>query len=192
MADDTEGKWVTFKSKDHFDLMEKVIKMLDDDRNVAVAQVMLIAATVIGATGVTRASALDALNKMLDKMGVEMLAPCPFCGGAAEWHDITEADETANIGGSCIVCTRCQACGPVQFGEKDTIIEQWNRRSDATLTALRQRVVEVVGPFADEARHYDPPEGDDQERAWYNSHMTIGQLRAARALVNEMETTDGK
>lgn len=63
---------------------------------------------------------------------------------------------------------------------------------DAELTALRQRVVEVVGPFADEARHYDPPEGDDQERAWYNSHMTIGQLRAARALVNEMETTDGR
>ena len=71
---------------------------------------------------------------------VERLAPCPFCGGAAEWHDITEADETANIGGSCIVCTRCQACGPVQFGEKDTIIEQWNRRSDATITALREEV----------------------------------------------------
>ena len=198
MADDTEGKWVTFKSKDHFDLMEKVIKMLDDDRNVAVAQVMLIAATVIGATGVTRASALDALNKMLDKMGVEMLAPCPFCGGAAEWHDITEADETANIGGSCIVCTRCQACGPVQFGEKDTIIEQWNRRSDATLTALRQRVVEVVGPFAATAEA-DIGESEADADLFRSAHphnhapqITVGHFRAARALINEIkETTDG-
>jgi Lar family restriction alleviation protein len=65
---------------------------------------------------------------MTDEMEVKLL-PCPFCGGAAEWHDITEDDEVANVGGSCIICTVCQACGPVQFGEKDTIVEQWNRRA---------------------------------------------------------------
>ena len=68
---DTEEKWVVFKSEDHFEMMEKVIDMLDDDKSIAVTQVLFIAATVIEATGATRASALDALNKMLDKMGVE-------------------------------------------------------------------------------------------------------------------------
>lgn len=61
-----------------------------------------------------------------------VLLPCPFCGGAAEWYDITEDDEVGNAGGSCITCTKCQACGPVQFGEKDTIVEQWNRRPAIT------------------------------------------------------------
>lgn len=45
---------------------------------------------------------------------------------------------------------------------------------DASLTALRQRVVEVVGPFA----------GMDV--------ATVADYRAARALINEIkETTDG-
>lgn len=69
------------------------------------------------------------------------LLPCPFCGGTAEWYDITEADEVGNAGGSCIICTKCQACGPVQFGEKDTIVDQWNRRSSPSAVDA----AEVVG-----------------------------------------------
>ena len=69
------------------------------------------------------------------------LLPCPFCGGTAEWYDITEADEVGNAGGSCIICTKCQACGPVQFGEKDTIVDQWNRRSSPSAV----EAAEVVG-----------------------------------------------
>lgn len=58
---------------------------------------------------------------------------------------------------------------------------------DAELTALRQRVVEVVGPFAEEANIYDGAPND----AAIESMFDIDQLRAARALVNEMETTNG-
>lgn len=68
------------------------------------------------------------------------LLPCPFCGGTAEWYDITEADEVGNAGGSCIICTKCQACGPVQFGEKDTIVDQWNRRSSPSAVEAAEAV----------------------------------------------------
>lgn len=98
---------------------------------------------------------------------VERLEPCPFCGGKAEWHDITEADEIANIGGSCIVCTQCQACGPVQFGEKDTIVEHWNRRAESPeLARLRsevERLTRDVNKYAyerdkarEERQHWSP------------------------------------
>ena len=85
---------------------------------------------------------------------VERLEPCPFCGGKAEWHDITEADEIANIGGSCIVCTQCQACGPVQFGEKDTIVEHWNRRAESPELARLRSEVERLTRELDEAHGY--------------------------------------
>ena len=89
---------------------------------------------------------------------VERLEPCPFCGGKAEWHDITEADEIANIGGSCIVCTQCQACGPVQFGEKDTIVEHWNRRAESPELARLRSEVERLTRERDEAARPTSPD----------------------------------
>lgn len=66
----------------------------------------------------------------------------------------------------------------------------------AALTALRQRVVEVVGPFAGV-----PPMGGDKNHRLMVTvvsdsspfHLYENDLRAARALINEIkETTDGR
>lgn len=40
---------------------------------------------------------------------------------------------------------------------------------------------EALEPFAKEAFRYDPPEGDDDFKAW-SSEFTIGQLRRAAAV----------
>lgn len=56
------------------------------------------------------------------------------------------------------------------------------------LTALRRRVVEVVGPFAVEAERHEHQPADSG--VYYTGPaLRAGHLRAARALVNEMETT---
>lgn len=57
------------------------------------------------------------------------LKPCPFCGGRAERFTITDDDEVANIGGDVITCQQCGASSQVQFGEKATLAEAWNRRA---------------------------------------------------------------
>lgn len=66
------------------------------------------------------------------------------------------------------------------------------------LTALRQRVVEVVGPFADLAEVVLSEAPPDALAAWSfksadgQMHLiSLDTFRAARALVNEMETTNG-
>lgn len=56
------------------------------------------------------------------------LLPCPFCGGEAERIDFGP-DAAENEGGSCIACKRCQASGPVEFGFKENLIANWNRRA---------------------------------------------------------------
>ena len=54
----------------------------------------------------------------------------------------------------------------------------------AELQRLRQRnaeLVEALEPFAKLANIYDPPEDDDDARAWYRQATpTLGQLRTAR------------
>lgn len=55
----------------------------------------------------------------------EKLKPCPFCGGRA--IRFTLQDEI-NFGGDVIGCEDCDACSRVVFGEKDGLIEAWNRR----------------------------------------------------------------
>ena len=131
---------------------------------------------------------------------VERLAPCPFCGGRAEIYGGLFPPLGPRYGVTCRgECKTFLDCRCVHQAEA---IAAWNRRSDATitalreeveeankaawamsadvtkataeLTALRQRVVEVVGPFA----------GMDV--------ATVADYRAARALINEIkETTDG-
>ena len=57
-----------------------------------------------------------------------------------------------------------------------------NERLSAALTAAKaenEALREALKPFADEAKRYDPPEGEGGDPAWASS-FNIGQLRAAR------------
>lgn len=58
---------------------------------------------------------------------------------------------------------------------------------ESELSTLRARVREVVGPIADQADKYDPDEGDSHEHAWGRLDLTIGDLRAARQLMEEVK-----
>lgn len=60
----------------------------------------------------------------------DALAPCPFCGGEAEWLDL-DSDEAggSNAGGSVISCKACQASSHVEFGRKENLVAAWNRRA---------------------------------------------------------------
>lgn len=48
--------------------------------------------------------------------------PCPFCGGNAEWEysDIND-DGTGKV--------ECQVCHAYIFDDRDSAIEQWNKRA---------------------------------------------------------------
>ena len=77
--------------------------------------------------------------------GQEELKPCPFCGGEAMRVTL---DDDANFDGDVIVCTKCDACSRVVFGEKEGLVDAWNRRQQAPaaitsaeqLTALLENV----------------------------------------------------
>lgn len=60
-------------------------------------------------------------------MTEDTLLPCPFCGGTAERIDIEDGE---NAGGSCVVCSQCQASGNVEFEFKENFISNWNRRTE--------------------------------------------------------------
>lgn len=60
-------------------------------------------------------------------------------------------------------------------------------KAESELSTLRARVREVVGPIADQADKYDPDEGDSHEHAWGRLDLTIGDLRAARQLMEEVK-----
>jgi len=66
------------------------------------------------------------------------LLPCPFCGGEAERIDIEDGD---NAGGSCIHCTRCDACSNVEFEFKEHFISNWNRRALPNAVEVLTRAV---------------------------------------------------
>lgn len=80
---------------------------------------------------------------------VEVLLPCPFCGGEAERYTISE-DEPDNAGGDVIACTRCQASSHVEFGRKENLVSCWNSRLSAlsatpsTSDALREAAQAVL------------------------------------------------
>lgn len=59
----------------------------------------------------------------------EKLKPCPFCGGDAVLHSVTDEHELDN-GGSFIECLFCKASSAMVFGEKTTLVERWNKRAD--------------------------------------------------------------
>ena len=55
------------------------------------------------------------------------LKPCPFCGGAAEMHEIHDPD------GRYIECVKCRASTNIRFScmedARPLLMEQWNRRT---------------------------------------------------------------
>lgn len=77
------------------------------------------------------------------------LLPCPFCGGPAERIDFGSGD-AENEGGSCIACTRCQSSGPVEFGNKENFVSNWNRR--ACIEADRKERADDVARLAEALR----------------------------------------
>ncbi|QJD58157.1 restriction alleviation protein, Lar family [Pseudomonas sp. gcc21] len=64
---------------------------------------------------------------------LEELKPCPFCGGEAKRITL---DDEANFDGDAIVCTSCDACSRVVFGEKEGLVDAWNRRQQAPAEPL--------------------------------------------------------
>ena len=59
----------------------------------------------------------------------EGLEPCPFCGGKAKRHTISEDDEPSNAGGDVITCQKCYASSHVEFGRKENLVDWWNNRA---------------------------------------------------------------
>lgn len=60
---------------------------------------------------------------------MDSLKPCPFCGGTAARLDLLGLPETdPSFGGSVIECTKCGACSAVEFGFKENLTSNWNRR----------------------------------------------------------------
>lgn len=108
----------------------------------------------------------------------EELKPCPFCGGKAERHEITEDDGLDNQGGSVISCQKCQASSAVEFEFKETLVERWNRRLlDRPLNCARQ----ALEPFANESSKY---EGDNDEDTAWETLPSVGELRRAAAAIS--------
>ncbi|MEN5291268.1 hypothetical protein [Stenotrophomonas lactitubi] len=58
----------------------------------------------------------------------DALLPCPFCGAPAERIDFG-IGSGENEGGSCIACTVCQHSGHIEFGFKENLVSNWNRRA---------------------------------------------------------------
>ena len=61
-------------------------------------------------------------------MTANILLPCPFCGGIAEWEytDWNESDESGDDGMGRIVC---QSCPAEMHGDRDDAENKWNSRA---------------------------------------------------------------
>jgi hypothetical protein len=66
----------------------------------------------------------------------------------------------------------------------------WSPTAKELITAIRalvaenERLREALGPFAAEAKKYDPEESDDCMPAW-ESEFSLGDVRKARAALGE-------
>lgn len=69
------------------------------------------------------------------------LLPCPFCGGSALRIDIDDQEEL-HCGGSFICCSICDASSAVYFGDKEPLVESWNRRAPIAPAAARDVLAE--------------------------------------------------
>lgn len=73
-----------------------------------------------------------------------------------------------------------------QFEADAAFIAAANPAAILELLAEIERLREALTPFAKEAFRYEPPEGDDDMKAW-DSQFSIGQLRRAAAIIREQE-----
>jgi Lar family restriction alleviation protein len=117
------------------------------------------------------------------------LKPCPFCSGKAK--RITLEDDE-NFGGDVICCTQCQASSNVEFGFKENLVSNWNRRADLVPDPLAdpavQALVEAAQKIAgvlDRCEGLMPPETIALVECW----MEAQHVRAALAA---FDTTGGK
>lgn len=73
----------------------------------------------------------------------DVMAPCPFCGGAAVAGEIDEPDHP-DFGGHFIECAECGAATGLRFACGDDprplLAEQWNRRPTRRLQAMHDLV----------------------------------------------------
>lgn len=63
--------------------------------------------------------------------------------------------------------------------------EHYADKSRAKDEALKE-AIEALAPFADEAEGYEPFEDDDEQEAW-DLHVTLGDLRRARAALAKIK-----
>ena len=54
----------------------------------------------------------------------EKLKPCPFCGGAAKFHQTTH---TSSVGGFFVMCDKCLTSSN-NYSTEEIAAEKWNRR----------------------------------------------------------------
>lgn len=134
---------------------------------------------------------------------VERLAPCPFCGGEAELDNAAEPQFARRPTVTC-KNENCFGYMPSAYYARDAeAIAAWNRRSDATITALREEVERLSKSELD-AYNAGASQCADALTALRQRVVAVGKpllavataegkhdhlFRAARALVNEMETT---
>lgn len=86
---------------------------------------------------------------MADEWDAKAL-PCPFCGGEADFGEVTNPDD-GSFGGHYIACKKCWAMSRLQFAcgddPKPLLIEAWNSRDD---TAAERRGIERAAKWHDE------------------------------------------
>lgn len=75
----------------------------------------------------------------------EFIAPCPFCGNAAQ----SRLDAIKDVD-AWVYCDACSACGPTKATEAEAIAA-WNRVG-AVIEAAREAVAESDECLADAAR----------------------------------------
>lgn len=81
----------------------------------------------------------------------DLLLPCPFCGSAAKFDEVSGRDHP-DFGGHFINCEneRCQACVGLRYAGKEDpkplLAEQWNRRAQADFLERLDKFITAVAP----------------------------------------------
>ena len=62
----------------------------------------------------------------MERQGVEMLKPCPFCGGTASMIEIEDPERAGEMLYT-VWCEEC-GCGTAPANTPDEVVERWNMR----------------------------------------------------------------
>lgn len=113
----------------------------------------------------------------------DKLKPCPFCGGVAQRVDIPADEHDPNAGGSYIACQFCLASSSIAFGDKSSLVDNWNTRADDARICAEARA-EALRDAGNRAIEYVFFEGDNDpvDENGFNAPMISSDgLRAAIA-----------